>query len=313
MRHAEKIQIDESSTGDVYQQHVENSMPIDYEDWSIDGIFYHIPPDIYYPLDRASQSTLKIACKQTLQHMRHAMLQPQTPTAALERGSALHTLILEPDEFENRVVVGLDIDRRSNKNKEAWADYEATHAGKTILKPAMFDDVRHMADAINNHDAVKALLADGGNFHREATALWPETFAVDDSDDIMVCPCKARLDWLAPDINAIIDIKTTTDASHAAFGHAIKKYGYHHQASFYRRAARRYFPTINRHLFVIVENTAPYCCAVYSIDDIEVQLCAEMLYQSMRAAAFAYKTDNWTGYSPQIERMELGASTLFDN
>ena len=287
---------------------------IDYTDWTLDGIFYRIPPEIYYQLDRASQSTLKIHKDgQTLQHMRDAMLQPFESTDTQKRGEALHALILEPEEFDNRVVVGLDHDRRSNKNKEAWAEFEAAHADFVILTPKLFDDVRYMGDAARAHEGVKLLLEESGEIHCEATALWPETFVIADSEDErMVCPCKARLDILAPEIMTVGDLKTTTNASQPAFRRAIRNYGYHYQAGFYNRAARRYFPQMCRHVWIVCENVRPYCCAVYEMDEFGLEVSAKALYESMRAAASGYHTNNWTAYSPQIERIELGDWALYD-
>ena len=64
-------------------------------------------------------------------HARHEWEKPPTP--AMEFGTAVHTAILESDEFEYRYVAGPQVDRRTKAGKAAWAKCQAENEGKIVL------------------------------------------------------------------------------------------------------------------------------------------------------------------------------------
>jgi len=58
----------------------------------------------YFALDRASNSTLG-RMRRSPAHCRHYLDNPPEPSAAMELGTLVHCLVLEPDEFESRYHV----------------------------------------------------------------------------------------------------------------------------------------------------------------------------------------------------------------
>ena len=73
-------------------------------------------------------------------YYRHRLDHPLEPTAAMQLGTAVHMLVLEPARFAEVYTVA-DFDARTTAGKAAKAEAEA--AGKTLLKPELADTVIH--------------------------------------------------------------------------------------------------------------------------------------------------------------------------
>ena len=95
---------------------------------------------------------------------------PDEPTDAMRLGTALHALVLEPENFEDLIAVGPDCDRRSNANKDRWAEFEASHPSHTILKPEQLVQVQQMRDSLRHNPFAAQLLAGAGR--REQAIRW---------------------------------------------------------------------------------------------------------------------------------------------
>ena len=79
----------------------------------------------------------------------------RTATSAMTRGSALHTFVLEPDEFEKRYLVAPDIRRGTL----AWKEVESAAGDREILKDSEFEIIERMAAALWGHPAASDLFA----------------------------------------------------------------------------------------------------------------------------------------------------------
>jgi exodeoxyribonuclease VIII len=129
----------------------------------------------------------------------------------LDIGKAAHCKALEPELFNKEFVVGLDIDRRSKANKEAWSEFESEHKDKTIITA---DDNRRidiMVDSIMAHPRARMWLEMEG--YSESSIFW--------TDEETGIRCKCRPDRMAKNEPLIFDLKTADD-----IGRFIK-YGIH--------------------------------------------------------------------------------------
>jgi exodeoxyribonuclease VIII len=221
------------------------------------------------------------------------------PTAAMLLGTAVHTLVLEADQFAVRYVAAPEgIDRRYKAGKELFAEWEAQAAGRTVLTKADADLIQAMGRAVHGHPAAAYLLGLPGK--AETTHMW--------TDEATGLECKCRPDWLLDDGSLIVDLKTTEDASPAGFGKSIAAYRYHVQAAHYltgieRATGRR----PEQFIFICVEKKAPHAVAVYAADAEMVAAGQVTAERDMLLLAECRDADYWPAYSDQIETISLPA------
>lgn len=221
--------------------------------------------------------------------------EPEERTPALILGSATHSAILEPELFKKEYCKGIKVNRSTNAGKADWAAFLAENPGKEILAPEDYARICNMRESVNKNLVATGLLREGtaeGTLH----FMEPETGV----------NCKARLDFLHASGRAIVDIKTTEDASPAAFLRSVAKYRYHVQAALYLDAFAFLGLEVPRaFVFVAVEKTAPYGVATYQLDTDALAVGRELYLEALHAYVKAQKSRAWDCYSPKIETLTL--------
>jgi exodeoxyribonuclease VIII len=173
------------------------------------------------------------------------------PAAAL--GTAAHSMLLTPRDFDAEIAVSPDVDRRTKAGKAAHAEFAETVGNRTVITPDQHETAAIIANAVKNHAAAAALLAGA---ECETTFIWEGN--------------KARID--AVNGSTLIDLKTTRDASPDAYIPAIFRYGVHLQLAWYRRALEYHGTRVDRCVIIAAENAEPFGVAVYEMDAETMQL-----------------------------------------
>jgi len=219
------------------------------------------------------------------------------PTAAMAIGSAVHTHVLELDQWDARYVTAPEgINRRTNAGKAEWEAFEVASTGRTVLAKADAELVMRMGHAVFAHPAAAMLLAIPGK--AETTHMW--------TDQATGLRCKCRPDWLTDDGSLIVDLKTTEDASPAGFRKSIANWRYHAQASWYLDGLEQATgKRPDQFIFICVEKKPPFACAVYAADAEMIQIGAETAARDLDVLATCRAADAWPGYSDQIETISL--------
>lgn len=255
-----------------------------------------VPMADYLALRAMSASGLE-TFRRSPMHFEWNTRQPNTTSPALEKGTALHLALLEPELFESQVVRGIEGDGRTKAVKDARAALAAEFPDATILNPPDFDDVLGMREAVMAHPRARTILEGAGA--SEVTGAWidPETGV----------PCKMRPDRLVDRAALMPDVKTTRDASPEAFRRQAAKLGYFRKARFYRRGAEALGLDLTASAFIAVENTAPYGVAVYllreeDLADADAEISRLLNYFAMCAAE-----DRWPGYGEEFQTLSMPA------
>jgi hypothetical protein len=219
------------------------------------------------------------------------------PTPAMAIGSAVHTHVLELDQWDARYVSAPDgIDRRTKAGKAEWEAFTAAAAGRTVLPKADVALVMRMAQSVFSHPAAAMLLALPGK--AETTHMW--------TDAATGLQCKCRPDWLTDDGRLLVDLKTTENASPREFGRSIATWRYHVQASWYLDGIEQATGTRpEQFLFLCVEKKAPYAVAVYAADAEMIAAGAQAAARDLNVLATCKAAGAWPGYSDQIEPISL--------
>jgi hypothetical protein len=218
------------------------------------------------------------------------------PTPAMAIGSAVHTHVLELDQWDARYVSAPDgIDRRTKAGKAEWEAFTAAATGRTVLPKADADLVMRMAHSVFSHPAAAMLLALPGK--AETTHMW--------TDAATGLQCKCRPDWLTDDGRLLVDLKTTEDAGRG-FAKSIAQWRYHVQASWYLDGVEQATGTRpEQFLFLCVEKKAPYAVAVYAADAEMIAAGAQTAARDLDVLATCKAASAWPSYSDQIEPISL--------
>lgn len=222
---------------------------------------------------------------------------PKAPTAGMINGTLVHCLVLEPDEFGLRYVVGPDADVRS-KDYKAFV-FDAHAAGLEVITPVQHERARGQAQSLRAVPEVAELLAQGV---AEQSVFWRDT-----AHGLLL---KCRPDWRAPVRHGaaivLLDVKTCTDASDEGFASACAKFGYFIQDPWYCEgvAAATGLP-VEGMVFGVVENEFPYAARAFMLSD-EARAAGRQAYASARATYAACITrGEWPGYPAGIAVIDL--------
>jgi len=142
-------------------------------------------------------------------------------TDAFDLGTAVHTLVFEPQEFANRFHCIQEVPKRNtNLGKAAFEQMEKVAAGRAILDKPDQDTAYWMAANVTSHAMWKSVKGDKSGCIEDSLA-W-----IDPESGVLL---RSRPDFYTDDI--IIDLKTTKDSSPQAFQRAVADYSYHRQGA----------------------------------------------------------------------------------
>jgi len=152
-------------------------------------------------------------------------------TPAMEFGRAFHCAILEPERFAATYVERPDVDGRTKEGKAVLSGL----AGKALLTPDDWQRIMDMRDAV--HELPEFAAWEIGSRPGGAEVTYRDTW--------LGVPVQCRVDY-EPDPDTLVDIKTCDDLDW--FSRDAYKYGYLHQAAWYRSMT-----WANRFLIIAVE------------------------------------------------------------
>jgi hypothetical protein len=218
-----------------------------------DGVYESMSHPDYLALPRLSSSVIR---RMTVspQKARYDMDNPRDATPAMMLGTATHAAILEPEAFAQRHPVSPKFDRRKKDDKIAAEAFESAHP-QAISQDA-HDAIVGMRGALEKHSIASQLLSN--KRCTELSVLW--------SDPLLRVECKARFDLITND-GKIVDIKTTSDASHEGFSRTIRNLQYDLQAQYYMMGASKFSnvePTC--FMWIAVESAPPHGVTVHRFD-----------------------------------------------
>ena len=205
----------------------------------------------YHSHPAVSSSTFK---EIYLKSVYHAVNKSWKATDAMNLGTAVHTMILEPEEFNDQIYVLPKIDRRTKAGKEEYQRCLFKSQGKVMITPDQMDIVKAVTHNALGDDKVLDLLKG----EREISFY----------SEIDGVPIKARPDVYNESNGMIADVKTCQNNEPRAFRSEIKKRAYHLQAVFYCRVLN--IDPLNWR-FIALETNTPYTCQVYALSNEHIE------------------------------------------
>lgn len=282
-------------------------------DWS-PGIFDNIPAAEYHKtiLGEANNSGLKVIDERTPAHYLQWVKDRNKPKTAEQEfkeqqhfriGRIVHSAILEPDKFDDDYLLMPDFgpmqSSTNRKTRDAWL--ATLPPGTSIVKPGEKELAMAMREAVLRHKTAR-LVIEGGR--PEVTLRW--------QDKRTGVRCKARVDWDCPEFHFCMDLKSTDDASPAAFARSVANYRYHMQHAHYSGGYQNLGRDLRNFLIVAVEKEPPHAVGVYHIDAAAEERGFELVNRAMDKLARCMSTGEWPAYSENIEPIGIPLWALSD-
>tara|TARA_R100000697_G_scaffold53270_1_gene66524 strand:- start:85 stop:924 length:840 start_codon:yes stop_codon:yes gene_type:complete len=232
----------------------------------------------------------------------HALELEQETTAAMNFGTAAHSLLVEGEDAFSRdvgVIVGSPYTKVNKELKQDILD-----RGMCCIKENEYKDIMAMRDhMIPEGD----MYLNGEGKIAEASFYWYE-------DEVL---CKCRPDVICqprsphkPHEIVVVDYKTTYSCSPEYFRDSVLKYGYAEQASWYRRGMEAAGYKVKEFVFVAQEKKPPYASKVFIITDKQMDVAWETMDTHLDNIKRCMKGNKPTIYnSPNIVTLDLENET----
>lgn len=225
-------------------------------------------------------------------------------TAAMKFGTAVHTALLSPEEWNDLCCVGPAV---SSRQTNKWKDFEAhpDNRGKICLHPKEMDLLDEMLKSIRSHDFAMSFLGQRNTL--ELTALV----------HLMGHYVKARGDSVVFNKGIIADLKTAASATPYEFQISSYKYKYDVQAAFYLdvfNAAMKVMegegPLKNgnwfdKFVFIVVEKEPPYDLMLYVADPSFIQAGRKKYQDALELLTTCKESNEYPGYPRKMFNLTL--------
>lgn len=209
---------------------------------------------------------------------------------AFDFGTAAHTMLLG----SGPEIAVIEADSYRTKAAQAQRDAEREEGKVPMLSPDYMRAL-DLVDAVLAHPVAGAIFRADGK--AEQSLYW-----VDDETGVT---CRGRIDWLHP--RAIVDFKTSANASPAKFSRALVDYGYALQAAWYSDGYEAVTGERLPFIHVVVEKEPPHLVAVYQLDDEALAYGREQGAQARRLFAECESSGEWPGYPSEVVSVSLPA------
>lgn len=271
---------------------------------------YHAAPGV-------SKSHLDVINGKSLMHYWHKYLNPEREaektTPAKMLGTAIHSVVLEPDLFTSGYVPNPGIERRSNAGKAEYAAFVKENEGKLILEDEDYQRCLQIRDAVHRHPVARGLLS-GGKAEQTFFALDPDTGEL----------VKCRYDYLLDGGSMAVDVKSTEDASPIGFGKSAANYRYDLQPPWYFDILDILYGEVPKAwAFLAFEKDPPYAIGIYYArqeqmivardtarrDFMRIVTAKRMWAEAQKADPAALLNDFWPDYGAEILPLQLPSWT----
>lgn len=209
-------------------------------------------------------------------------------TAALDMGTALHCLLLEPEEFDKRFIVAPSFNRRTNQGKADEQDFlnNCAAMGAVVLDAEQGRKLSLMRDSALAHRGARFFLEQEGCC--ETSVYW-----VDHETEEL---CRIRPDKYLSRLPVIIDVKKVCDMDR--FARHIEEFRYHVQVAMYRDGFFNQFGELPQFVFIAVSESIDcghYPVRVFQLDPHDTEVGYQLYRKDLNTFHECRISNNWGG------------------
>jgi len=253
------------------------------------GIYFDISNEDYHAGDGVSKSQLDmVALNPALLQWQKSAPVDTEKLKALDMGTALHCLLLEPDEFDKRFIVAPQFNRRTTAGKEDEAAFlrDVEGMGMTVMDDEQGRKLKLMRDSAMAHPAARWMLEQDG--YCEASMYWndPETGEL----------CRIRPDRYLSQHPVIVDVKKVADMDR--FSRHVEEFRYHVQDAFYREGFKQVTGESPGFFFIAVSETIDcgrYPVRVFELDAPDIDAGHALFRRDLNTYHQCRISDEWGG------------------
>jgi len=209
-------------------------------------------------------------------------------------GKAVHTIVLEPENFNQDFAVKPDAFRRNSINYKEW-------------KKDNLDKVEIEEKDLSKFQAIANMVMESSTARKALSGHYEMSFFWTDSETGVLCKCR-------PDIThsyagMLVDLKKTADISPDAFAKSIFNFKYHIQGPWYLDGVAQAlqqskididFVKPDKFLFLVVEDKPPFLVATYELEPEFMDEGRKRYRKNLNYYAECLKEDKWPGLSDKV-------------
>lgn len=249
-------------------------------------------------------------------HYQAWLTQPKEDTKELRFGRLVHLAAFQPKEFEAKVTILPDTapDKPTAKMLEAyaagskkqkpetveriewWEKFNASvPEGNELVSQEEFD---HISDVTSSaEDALRSLPITTEIWKTEET--YTEDYDLGNGQSVKV---KGRPDLvcMVGGELAVIDLKTTKDATPWSFSSDINSFKYHLQAAFYLRLTGA-----KRFILLAVEKEPPFAWRVYQVDQPSIEVGQALMHDACSIYHSCLTFSAWPSYTQDLTEISI--------
>jgi hypothetical protein len=259
------------------------------------GVYDNVPASLYHDMDLISASGLKTIDGDCAAQYRHDIDNPEDDASnAADIGTAMHCVILEPDDFAARVEC-LDVDSfQTRAAREARAIARAE--GRVALKARDFETLLAMRDALVRQVGT---LFTGGTAERVYVWRDPSTGVL----------CKARVDYVKPGM--LIDYKTSASAHPRAFRSRVWDNGHHVQAWWYLLGHDMMTGEAANWRWIVQSTKPPHLVTAHAPTPSLLAWAEQQGRAALSQYARCLADNEWPGYGDVVHHVELPSWAVY--
>lgn len=169
----------------------------------------------------------------------------QEKLKAFDMGSAIHCLLLEPEEFKERFIIAPEFNRRTNAGKEEEKEFMAncSELGKTIMAAEEGRKLQLMRESVLAHPDARWLLEQDGIC--EGSIYWTDR----ETEEL----CRCRPDKMLNNFPILADVKKVDDM--ARFERHVEEFRYHVQDAMYSDGYAEIYGETPDFIFIAVSSS----------------------------------------------------------
>lgn len=252
--------------------------------------FYFVPDVVYFQSNRLSQSVLSRVISQSPRHAKHYYDKGFESTDAMDFGTMVHKLLLEPEDFKAKYAVAPKVDRRKKEGKELWTAFMEENPGKEIITKDDYDKAKYMLDGFIANDAAVNLVACG---QYEVAMFW--------TDVETGLKMKAKVDSIDFEKHRLGDLKTTLSCADRSLITTIKKYNYAFQQAAYSdgyEALKSVYPQFE---FIFVDKCNPSTTRLIKLSESVVAKAQQDYNRAIEIWQKCTKEGYWPSYGDTMQ------------